>query len=578
MERAAVLIGVSRSGGLPELQAVYPGIRSMEIWARQQGYGHVRTITDEGGREVTVEQVQLAIDDLLAPRTVQQLVVYFAGHGVNIGGSEYWLLSRAPRWANQAVNVDSSERLARHCSAEHVVFVSDACRTASAADTVFQTIAGAAVFPNVPPGLASRPVDRFYACTLGTPALETKIGPAGEFAAVYTDALLDALVGEADTILEATVEDGTPVSLVRPRPLQDHLMGEVPRRLVRLFPSGDRSQVPDAIITSRDTAWLSRLVRDGAAPVSGPKDRPAPELTVVSTARDALRDELHGRSGGQSILSEAAPRVPGVTDVLEGVQRTASAFGTDHFESGCGVKVRGAAVTAAESPTATVELIPGGQLVRVTLGPREAADMLLTFDNGTCALVPALEGFLAALTFEDHELVDLSFEPSTTSWRYGAYAGRVDELRSLRALITSANRVGAFRLDPDDLDAVERQMRVAKGVDPSLALYAAYACAELQLGQQLQALAGSLAEDLRVNLFDVALLSGELSSDEPPPSVTPMVPMLAQGWALLDAYRVAVAPPVTELRRHLVPSLWTLFDAIHANVARDALYTAGRIR
>lgn len=37
------------------------------------------TITEERGGEVTVEQVQLAIGAVLAPRTVQQLVAQFGG-------------------------------------------------------------------------------------------------------------------------------------------------------------------------------------------------------------------------------------------------------------------------------------------------------------------------------------------------------------------------------------------------------------------------------------------------------------------------------------------------------------------
>ena len=36
-QRAMVLVGVSRTGGLPELQAVGDGIRRMREWAATQG-------------------------------------------------------------------------------------------------------------------------------------------------------------------------------------------------------------------------------------------------------------------------------------------------------------------------------------------------------------------------------------------------------------------------------------------------------------------------------------------------------------------------------------------------------------
>jgi hypothetical protein len=119
MQRAAVLIGVSRTGGMPSLQAVTPGIERMAAWTKAQGFSSVTVLTDDA-EPVTVGQIQRAIGEVLAPGTTEQLVVYFAGHGVNIGRAEYWLLSGAPRWANEAVNVDASERLARYCGVAHV--------------------------------------------------------------------------------------------------------------------------------------------------------------------------------------------------------------------------------------------------------------------------------------------------------------------------------------------------------------------------------------------------------------------------------------------------------------------------
>jgi hypothetical protein len=204
MQRAAVLIGVSHTGDMPSLQAVTPGIARMAAWTQAPGFSSVTILTDDAGA-VTVGQIQQAIGAMLAPGTVDQLVVYFAGHGVNIGRAEYWLLSGAPRWANEAVNVDASERLARYCGVAHVVLISDCCRTAAAAETTFQSITGTPIFPNEAPDARRCPVDRFYACALG-------------------------------------------------------------RRLLRLTGSFDHTQVPDALITSGPRAWLSRFERPGRSP------------------------------------------------------------------------------------------------------------------------------------------------------------------------------------------------------------------------------------------------------------------------------------------------------------------------
>ena len=142
---------------------------------------------------------------------------------MNIGGAEYWLLSDAPTWADEAVNVDLSERFARRCGVPHIVMISDCCRTAAAADTTYQSISGTPVFPNRPPGPPERPVDRFYACALGSPALEVRPAGAEEFTAVYTATLTEALGGEPDSLLERTDDAGLPVGLVRPWPLKEHL-------------------------------------------------------------------------------------------------------------------------------------------------------------------------------------------------------------------------------------------------------------------------------------------------------------------------------------------------------------------
>lgn len=77
-------------------------------------------------------RIRDAVDSFVnAPVSYEQLLVYFAGHGVNLRYSEYWLLSKAPKDTQAAVNVLGSATLARYCGIGHVVFISDACRTAA---------------------------------------------------------------------------------------------------------------------------------------------------------------------------------------------------------------------------------------------------------------------------------------------------------------------------------------------------------------------------------------------------------------------------------------------------------------
>ncbi|MGH8474030.1 MAG: hypothetical protein ACREVJ_16635, partial [Gammaproteobacteria bacterium] len=119
-----------------------------------------------------------------------------------------------------------------------------------------------------------------------------------------------------------------------------------------------------------------------------------------------------------------------------------------------------------------------------------------------------LPWYLAALTFDEGELVDVSFEPSANSPFWADYAARADEIRALRGVAASASRQGRFRLDHvEDPLSIARKMQVAKGIDPTLAVYAAYAYYDLQEIERIRGMAAYLRDNLfGATLFDVALL------------------------------------------------------------------------
>ena len=291
MERAAVLIGVQNSFHLPALRAAWSGPREMAEWARLQGIdpSRVTTITDERG-PVAPEQIQQAVDDLTQLAVVEQLLVYFAGHGINKGRQEYWLLSNAFNNPNAAVNLAASRELAAYWGIPHVVFISDACRTA-ASSIEAQWINGSVIFPTPHNLQTVQKVDTFYATRLGEPSLEIKdpSDAASAYRAVYTDALVQALSGQHPEVSEADPLPG--FRLVRPRPLRDFLEREVPQRVYGLLPPTDsRTQVPNAVIESDPSVWLARFqesatLRGPAAPQTAPRVVP----TLLRTLQAALR-------------------------------------------------------------------------------------------------------------------------------------------------------------------------------------------------------------------------------------------------------------------------------------------------
>jgi hypothetical protein len=130
-----------------------------------------------------------------------------------------------------------------------------------------------------------------------------------------------------------------------------------------------------------------------------------------------------------------------------------------------------------------------------------------------------------------------------------------------------------FRLESDDASQIARRMQFAKGFDPTMALYAAYAYEALQNRDQLHEMLHYMLGDLQLRLFDIALVSGALNGESVAriSDVYPFVPMLAQGWSTLSARRVDFPPKLRDLQRHLVQSLWTLFDPAGAARVRDAI-------
>ncbi len=133
---------------------------------------------------------------------MDQLILYFAGHGVNINRSEHWLLRRIAVDPNAAINVSGSVELARYCGIGHVVVISDACRVAQ---KVFRLKPCAEwMCSNVSVVDKAKPVDQFFACVLGRTAAEIRdpAVAAAAYCALYTGVLLKALDGTMQTYLK----------------------------------------------------------------------------------------------------------------------------------------------------------------------------------------------------------------------------------------------------------------------------------------------------------------------------------------------------------------------------------------
>jgi hypothetical protein len=588
MIRAGVFIGVGKAGNLRQLRDAAAGAERMHAWALEQGIEDqvaAKLITDAGGRTVTPDEIYHAIKEIIDGPGADQLIVYFAGHGVNISRNEQWLLTEAPVRTSAAVDVTSSVELARYCGIQHVVIVSDACRVAPEGIQA-QNVRGIDIFPNDGAGDRARPVDQFYACLLGRTAAEIKDAgtAASNYTALYTQALLDGLSGQQLDLLELSGVADDPARYVKARRLEKYLEREVPLRVKALRLENKVNQNPDAIITS-DREWLSRIEivgrrgapHPGGGPPAGPPDGAAPTL------REAVRDLTHTAVEGDErtlheTINEIRSDVPPVgTDFARTVDTVVRPFGPDRFETHCGIKVRGARIFDAFAPRASVTLLGGLDAVRVDRLQEGAASVLVELHGGFGVVVPVLAEFIAGLTFDEGELVDMAYEPSANSWRWSIFERKAEKLRTLRAIAASSSQHGRFQLDRDEAGTVARRMQLEKGYDPTFAVYAAYAYHDLQEIKRIQDMSDYLYRDLGVRLFDLELLGRRLvdTSADLPKRVVPFVPLLSQGWALLRAHRFRLHPALHGIERTMLDSVWSVYGPDGVGRLKEALATGG---
>lgn len=597
MERAVVCLGVRRSGDLPVLNGVLPAVASVRDWALAQGIppDRVLTLTDEHA-PLSPQPIKDAIRRLVELAVIEQLIVYFAGHGVNNRYNEYWLLSDAPADPQAAVSLSTSVDLARYAGIPHIVFISDACRTAPEAITA-QYVSGSDIFPNVPPSGVEADVDMFFATTLGRPAHEARDprASASRYTALYTEAMIDALTGRREEIIE--LEGTPPQGLIRPRALKKCLME--PLRAPGEAGGTPLGQTPDARITSGSSAWVSRLApkTSGAPtppvpPPTSPMAPPAPEYMSEQGAAALLLDvALHPER--RYLIDPLTPlklATSGESEVYGRILERSAPLDPTPLGSRCGFRIRGGRCIDVRADLFGAAILPAhghgraqdgtssaDQVVAIEVTPGRADpvdDVLLTFAEGTSALLPAIPEFVATVTLEDGNVVDVSYEPSEDGRLWHTYADRLDELRQLRAVTSTAAYLGVFHPEGENLETLARQMQVAKGVDPTMAIYAAYAYRAAGRRADIEDMADHFVHDRGFDFFDVTMLARSPSSEPGFPAdhpLAPPFPLLSQGWVLMRSHAIDVPGIVSELERHLHQSLWTTFDPAGLDLVHELM-------
>jgi hypothetical protein len=576
---------------MPTLRAAASSAKKMYDWAIDPALGGMeakcaRLISDADGAAVTVEQIKTAVREVIA-QGVDQLILYFSGHGMIINNLETWLLSDAPDDGDAALSVTRSAQGARFGVTPHVVIISDACRT-PAQELQTQSVNGASVFPNNPTEAPEKRVDVFYATAPGRAALELN---TTDSQGIYTEVLHEALIGAAPDVLEAG-ESGDAARYIWSGPLGEYLETAVAERLIAL--NIDRDQTPkfDVQYGKKNLRWLARVAVErprGGIPRS-PLDRkygaPTPlqprrrqgvsaldeAVTVNQVAEGLVRaigSEPDTPFDEQLTRAQQAP-APGTKRFVDSVKALAQPFSLSRADPDSAIRVRGARLISAMSSDRALRIDDPQRIDWESLDGGRPATVLVEFDNHTTALVPALPNYITDITVNDREIVAVSFESP-----YGP-SDKLDEIRHVRAVVAASVQQGRFRLADNGLD-VARRLQVLKGEDPALAVYAAYSYYEMQAHERLQQMNDALLDQLDgYTVFDVALLAGYLGQRVPQHAVVPFVPLLVQGWELLGGLGIGDLKWFERMRTMVLPSLWTVFDISARDDLMEMMRAIGR--
>lgn len=590
--RAAICIGIDRAEGMAPLTAAARGAEEFARWAGAQGCD-VQVLTDQQGKEILLHDVFKAVRTVVEAATYAQLYIYFSGHGILIApGTEYWLLSGAPRNPNEAVNLFRSIEDARRAGIPHVIFVSDACRSA-VQGAPLNGILGGVIFPNQTTRSADGEVDVFYATQPGDPAYEVPAAQAAQqYRGLFTDCLLTAITAPASPLAEPLPASAPPVAIITSRSLRPYLEKQVTQAAAAIrLTLHQQPQVRVETASPKYFAVVAALPSRPAQPAAGPPF-PIKRVFPVGPEQRASRGLGFPRVGpvaGTGVGVAPRLRETGTGPAVDQLRRYARYLPAD---TATGFTIIGAELLAAtaspawtlDSPSPTQPVTQQVHYLRLLPAPAVPAapptsvlapatnTILLEFADDIGTLLAVLSGFVGVVVVEYGRVVSVNYVPVPAAPQYweDASAAAWEELKAIAAVTA---RQGNFTLpdQPADLLAIERYQQAP---DPTMALYLAYGYAQRGRPDRVAATRHQLADaELLPLLFDLALLDGR---GQPPPMapthLAPLTPLLAQGWALLTPDSPLHQPWHDQLRPHLVPALWSTYTRAGLVLARTILF------
>jgi hypothetical protein len=632
LKRQVVLIGVQKpGGGLGALRSIGKCLADMRDWALSQKiapqdikiFTDVPELLEPGAGVLSIDDIYKWIEaQAQSWQPADQLLIYFSGHGMLVGGSTLWLLPQAPDKAWEAVNLDASKELAVWSKFGHIVFIGDCCATV-ADNEQFDMVKGAPILRNVASQerTKDKPVDFLRAARPGKASLEVIVG--GVSLSPYTVQLVTTLGGTPADILEAE-NPGTAVPLVlRIRKLADQLKISVNAylRSIGVAPAGPPL---DTVVST--TEWIALfpqlpLPPEPPAHTTPPPEKAPPPLdaagpdtpgdeeassgpsissadggqasrsglnldeSLIHAAKVGAASFVYGDTLGRpsliaSLNSELTGLANGSLTEVQGEEWSSAIPDGYHFETECGFYITGASVVSATSrPDVDCQAISSYE---VRVNPEKMELAAIEFEGGGGVMVPAIAGQIGFLHLERGQLESLAYEPSghaspnqksTYRREFDEKSSQVRNLRDTLLNVITSGDLSFANVEPETVVDVLNKTNYASSLDFSSILYMAYLAYSSQATRPTIASLAKYSQD-RFGFvpFDLKILL-DLSQSEIPADMRfePPFPILTQGWSLLQATHEELPAGLEELPDHYRNAAWTHFDAEGLELCRAYL-------
>jgi len=478
---------------------------------------------------------------------------------------------------------------AKYCGIPHVVFISDACR--SAPPPGLTRISGGSVFRRS----VSHPstVDKFYGCSQDKSAFEIP----RERQAFFTSALLRVLKAPPHSIVEETEISRQRVLVIPSRLLKPILESDVETKAHAWTPPFD--QFPD-IEAPSDLKLRSEFFAV-TGPPPGPATRaefggqpptPAPPSADTATLVEKRAEQVFHQPGSASQPEPEALREVARKSGFDGAAAAVMATrGREGFETHTGFTIIGAAVrrVLATGPLQNSEIYPPERQsatdikIGVVGWDARPGTAVVEFQDGGGLVLGIMPGYVGTVAMEKGAVSAVMYAPAKHSVLYDSYSFLYQDIQNRRALAAAAASVAKLHyLAKAEGAALADYVRVTKGYDPALGILAGYAYYLADDEENVRSVHRWMSQtpvtpDILAPVpFDVAMLARKLDF-QTTPGIAGCCPMFSFGWSLLDRLSVEMPHRIREAGEYRRPGTWVAFDQQGIRLVQEAL-ERGEIR